>query len=224
MKRRWEPRLSKKGYPQRPFRPRNFVYDLVDDTNTIRKPDLNVIMTDYVKGVGYKGDLVTMRPHRAYHDFLVTGLAVYDTPENRATYDTEARLREVRRSPFMERTIQTFGRRTISVCMNKFKPWIIEPWHIRASMRKAGLFVANDSQIELPKTPITGPDMAKQNKEFFVTITINNMEKARVRCRLHHMTLDQKLRLPYAEFWKEEADLLFPDDETQRPLEQFVEK
>lgn len=180
---------------------------------------MNVIMTDYVKGIGFKGDLVTMRPNRAYHDFLVTGLAVYDTPENRAQYDTEARLQEVRRSPFVERTIQTFGRRIVSVSMNKHKPWVIEPWHIRASLRKAALFVADDSQIELPKTPITGPDMAKQDKDFFVTITINKMEKARVRCRLHHITLDPKQRVPYSEFWRGEPNLLFPDDETQRPLE-----
>lgn len=179
---------------------------------------MHVIMTDYVKGIGFKGDLVKMRPNRAYHDFLVTGLAVYDTPENRAKYDTETRLLEVRRSPFVERTIQTFGRRVVSVCMNKFKPWVIEPWHIRASMRKASLFVADDSQIELPKTPITGPDMAKQDKDFYVTITINKMEKARVRCRLHHITLDPKQRVPYSEFWKDEPNLLFPDDETQQPL------
>lgn len=179
---------------------------------------MNIIMTDYVKGIGYKGDLVTTRPSKAYNDFLVTGLAVYDTPENREKYETEARMSEKRRSPFMERTIKTFGRRVVSVCMNKDKPWVIEPWHIRASMRKAALYVANDSQIELPKTPITGPDMAKQNKDFYVTITINNMEKARVRCRLHHVTLDPKQRIPLAKFWREKPDLLFPDDETQRPL------
>lgn len=196
------------------------MYDFVDDTNTIRKPDINVILTDYVDGMGYRGDLITTRPNRAYGQLLLTGLAVYDTPENRKIYDTEARLAEVRRSPFIERTINVFGYRLVNVCMNKFKPWTIEPWHIRASMRKAGLYVQDDAQIELPKTPITGPDPAKQNKDFYVTITINKEEKARVRCRLHHITLDLKRRDPFTPgYFRLPSELLFPEDETQKPLE-----
>lgn len=219
LKRRWEPHLSAKGKPHRRLKPRHFVYDFVDDTNTIRKPDVSVILTDYVDGIGYRGDLVKTRPNKAYNDLILTGLAVYDTPENRKLYNTEARLNEVRQSPFIKRTITVFGYRLVNVCMNKFKPWIIEPWHVRTSMRKAGLLVQDDAQIEMPKTPITGPDLEKENKHFYVTVTINQTEKARVRCNIHHVTLDPKQRLPYVpEFWKR-GELLFPDDETQRPLE-----
>lgn len=220
MKRRWEPRLTKRGFPPRKLKAREHVYDLLEDGNTIRKPDINVILTDYVEGIGYKGDLVTTRPNKAYTKLLLTGLAVYDTPENREKYDTEARLKEERRSPFIDRTVSVFARRLIAVCMNKFEPWVIEPWHIRASMRKAGFYVMNDSQIELPKTPITGPDLGKQSKEFYVTITINKTEKARVRCRLHHVCLDPKQREPWiSEWWRQPTELLFPDEEGQEPFE-----
>lgn len=217
LKRRWDPPLSKKDHPERRLRGKHFVYDFVEDGNTIRKPDISVILTDYVEGIGYRGDIVTQRPNMAYNNLLLPGLAVYDTPENREKYDTEARLKVERRSPFIERTVNVFGRRLVSVCMNKFEPWVIEPWHIRASMRKAGLYVMNDAQIELPKTPITGPDLAKQNKEFFVTVTINKTEKARVRCRLHHVCLDPKKREPFVfEYWKQPTELLFPDEEGQK--------
>lgn len=224
MKRRWEPALSKKGHPSRRLRPRNFVYDFIEDGNTIRKPDISVILTDYIDGVGYKGDLITTRPNKAYTKLLLAGLAVYDTPENREKYDTETRLKEERRSPFIERTVNVFGKKLVAVCMNKTEPWAIEPWHIRASMRKAGLYVLNDSQIELPKTPITGPDPAKENKEFFVNITINKTVMARVHCRLHHVCLDPKLRNPYvAGWWKQSAGLLFPGEEGQEPLQSTKE-
>lgn len=222
-KRRWDPPLSKKDHPPRRLRPRNFVYDFIEDGNTIKKPDISVILTDYVEGIGYKGDLVTLRPNMAYNRLLLPGLAVYDTPENRQKYDTEARLNVENRSPFIERTVNVFGKRLVSVCMNKFNPWVIEPWHIRASMRKAGLYVLHDSQIELPKTPITGPDLAKENKEFFVTVTINKTEKARVRCRLHHVCLDPKKREPFVfEYWKQPAELLLPDEEGQKPIEEEI--
>lgn len=196
------------------------MYDFVEDCNTIKKPNISVILTDYVDGLGYKGDLITMSPYKAYNDLLLTGMAVYDTPENRDKYDTEARLKEERQSPFIVRTMNVFSYKLITIWMNKFKPWQIEPWHIRVSMRKAGLYVRDDSQIELPKTPITGPDMEKDGKEFYVTVTINKKEKARVRCRLHHFTLDPRQRAPFVprprDFWKQTADLLFPDDETQQ--------
>lgn len=220
LKRRWEPILTKKGHPERRLKAKNFVYDLIEDGNTIPKPDIKVILTDYVDGMGYKGDLITARPNTAYNKLLLTGLAVYDTPENRQKYNTEVRLKIERQSPFIARTINVFGLRKISICMNKFIPWIVEPWHIRVSMRKAGLYVMDDSQIELPKTPITGPDAAKEGKDFFVTVTINKTDKVRVPCQLHHVCLDAKLRDPFVpEWWKRPTELLFPDEEGQKPIE-----
>ncbi|XP_031619531.1 39S ribosomal protein L9, mitochondrial [Contarinia nasturtii] len=219
LKRRWEPRLTTKGAEPKGLKARNFVYDFIEDGDVIKKPDISIILTDYVDGVGFRGDLVKMRPKKAYRS-LLAGLAVYDTPENRMKYDTEARLKEERQSPYIQRTIDVFGRKVVAICMNKFKPWVIEPRHIRVSMRKAGLYVMNDSQIELPKTPIHGPDLTKEGKDFYVTITINMKDKATVRCKLHHVTLDPKKRIPCIQNWWElESELLLPDEEGQRMLQ-----
>lgn len=98
--------------------------------------------------------------------------------------------------------------------MNKDHPWVIEPWHIRASMRKAGCYVLNDSAIELPEQKITGPDLTKEAKVFRVTVTVNNTEKVKVRCQIHHWSTDPVERLPYVyQFHKIKAELLFPDQE-----------
>lgn len=83
---------------------------------------------------------------------------------------------------------------TLAVIMNKDQPWQIEKWHIKASLRKAGYQVREET-IELPERPITGPDLLKQNKDFFVKITINNLEQAEVRCRIHHWSTDPSERL-----------------------------
>lgn len=99
--------------------------------------------------------------------------------------------------------------KVFGIVMNKDNPWTLEPWHIKASLRKAGYYVAEDA-IELPKEKITGPDLAKQNKEFIVTITVNNLEKAKVRCRIHHWSTDPSERLPYVfNHWLEPAESLF---------------
>jgi len=103
---------------------------------------------------------------------------------------------------------------TLQVVMNKTNPWVIEPWHIKTCLRKAG-YNASEDTITLPESPITGPDLLKQNKEFYVTVTINNLEKARVKCRIHHWSTEPSDRLPYVfEHWKETAEPLFGDEQT----------
>ena len=94
--------------------------------------------------------------------------------------------------------------------MNKDQPWVVEPWHIRASLRKAGYHCKDDSCITLPADKIEGPDLNKENKEFFCTVTINNLETAQLRCRIHHWSTDPSERLPYIlEHWKNPAEPLF---------------
>lgn len=101
-------------------------------------------------------------------------------------------------------------RRVFAVVMNKDHPWVIEPWHIRASLRKCGYIISSDDAIELPAEKISGPDLTKQNKEFTVTVTINKMEKARVRFRIHHWSTNPSDRLPYIfEHWNQDAEPLF---------------
>lgn len=102
--------------------------------------------------------------------------------------------------------------------MNKDQPWVLEPWHIRASLRKAGCYILKDSSIELPEEKITGPDLAKQNKQFMVTVTINNLEKTRIRCRIHHWSTDPTDRLPYVfEHYKQPAEPMFARPEQAQP-------
>lgn len=106
--------------------------------------------------------------------------------------------------------------KTFAIVMNKDHPWVLEPWHIRASLRKAAYHILNDSAIELPKEKITGPDLTKQNKEFTVTVTINNTEKAIVKCRIHHWSTDPTERLPYVfEHYKQKAEPLFGEADQQ---------
>lgn len=53
-------------------------------------PDLDVILTEYVEGLGNVGEKVSVRPFYAYKHLLLPGLAVYATPENLEKYVTES--------------------------------------------------------------------------------------------------------------------------------------
>lgn len=204
--------------PSPKLRSKYYIYDFVEDTNVKPKPPLEVLLTAFVDGIGNAGEIVKVRPNYAYNRLLLPGLAVYNTPENRAKYKatTQNKQEDYHSSQFAQRAVDVMEKRTIAIVMNKFNPWVIEPWHVRVSLRKAGINVLDESAIELPKEPITGPDLAKQNKEFIVTVTVNNYEKAKVRCRIHHWSNDPKQVEPYVfEHWKQPAEPLFPDNPDQ---------
>jgi large subunit ribosomal protein L9 len=223
LKRRWPPNLHKKNTAPPKLRGRNFVYDLVEDTLAKKKPNVEVVLKSFVDGIGSKGDIVSLRPNKAYHDLLLPGLAVYKTPENVQKYSKLKEEIDVKEhsSPYAQRTINILQGITLSVVMNKDHPWVIEPWHIRASLRKCGYHVLDDAAIEMPAEKIVGPDLMKQNKIFHVTVTINKFEKVKVACRIHHWSTEPSERLPYApEFWKDiNCEPLFGDQGGEKAME-----
>lgn len=52
LKRRTSPGLSKKNRQPKPLKAKHYVYDLVENTNVIREPDLKLILNSYVEGNG----------------------------------------------------------------------------------------------------------------------------------------------------------------------------
>ncbi|CAG4957604.1 unnamed protein product [Colias eurytheme] len=213
LKRKWPLPLHKKGGKVPKMKNRHFIYELVEDTNISKKPDMKIILNKFVDGVGNVGDVLTLRPNVAYNEFLLPGLAVYATPENLQKFKTdENKSKETLQftSPYVQRTIGVLSRLVLQITMSKTTPWKLEPWHIKTSFRKAG-FVVPEHAITMPPIEINGPDLSLQEKEFFVTVKINNKEEVNVRCRIHHWATGLE-RLPWEEFhWKKPLEALIPE-------------
>lgn len=58
------------------------MYEFVKDTNIEKKPDLDLILTQYVEGLGNAGEKVTVGATYGYNTLLLPGLAVYASPDN----------------------------------------------------------------------------------------------------------------------------------------------
>jgi large subunit ribosomal protein L9 len=162
---------------------------------------MEVILTDYVTGLGNRGGRVIMKQNEAYHKLLLPGLAVYASPENIQKFshlEDNAEHKPKYSSPFVEKTMSILQNMNIIVLMNKDVAWTIEPWHIRMSFRRAGIHVPEDA-ISLPEEPICGPNMEIENKYFEVTVTINNTEKVSVKCIIHHRSTYVSDKLPHTE-------------------------
>ena len=88
------------------MRGRHFVYDLVEDTTCLKKPNMELVLTAFVAGVGKKGDIVSVKPYVAYNKLLLPGLAAYKTDENVEKYaksQVEDDDEEKHSSPFAQR-------------------------------------------------------------------------------------------------------------------------
>lgn len=68
------------------LRGRHFNYELIEDQNIKKQPNIEVILTSYVEGVGRKGEIVSVTPTFAYNKLLLPGFATYVTPENVEKY------------------------------------------------------------------------------------------------------------------------------------------
>ncbi|CAH2045348.1 unnamed protein product, partial [Iphiclides podalirius] len=213
LRRKWPPPLHKKGGRPSKLRARHFVYDLVEDTNVVKKPDIKIILNQFVDGVGDTGDMLSVRPTKAYREFLIPGLAVYASPANIEKYkvdESKPKAESTFSSPYVPRTMGCLSRLVLQITMNKTEPWILEPWHIRTSFRKAG-YVVPEHAIKMPPIQIKGPDLSLQHKEFYVTVQINNTEEVNVRCRIHHWAAGVD-KLPWEEFhWKKPREALIPE-------------
>lgn len=195
----------------------HYLYDVIQDRRSLRKEqqDIQVILVKYVEGLGKAGDIVTVNPNVAYNNLLLPKLAIYASPENLARasmYKVAAEEEE-----FSSKTSKTLMRKlpyhTIPVVMNKDLEWTIQPWHIRASARKAGIHILHEKSIEIPGPPIQGPDMDLHGKDFLVILTVNNKEKIKMRCKILLWATKAAERLPIEnQFWCVRGEPVHPEE------------
>jgi len=223
LKRRNAPLLSKRNHPEgshRPLRRRHMIYDTVSRPGLQALPSIDVILTQYVEGVGKPGDLISVKVTQAHNDLLSMGRAVYASPENVERYRELAAAadaaQEQHSSIYSAQTAKTLAKRVINISMNLREPWTLEPWHVRVAFRKAGVMVP-ESCMTLPAQPVSGPDLeGLEGREFIVTVTINRLERVPVRCRIHHFASDPADRLPWTrQPWLRPAEPLFEEQRHQ---------
>jgi large subunit ribosomal protein L9 len=212
LKRKYEAPLYKKNHKPHYLKKKHFIYEVVEHVALKKRKPLDLILTKFVTGVGNIGTRVTMPPNRAYNKFLLPGLAVYATPENIEKYRKLAT--EVDDAPFssvtVEQTMQYLSCMRILMIMSKDVPWTLEKWHVRTNFRKAGIIVPTDA-ITMPEKSISGPNLDIDGKEFYVTLTLNNCEKIKMRCCIYHWGADS-ITQTVPEFWKLPLEPIFPED------------
>jgi len=149
---------------------------------------IKLILLRNVDDYGKKGQVIDAEFSNAHKHLLLPGFAVYHSEENCKKYQDILlpEDEEVWSSASVQDFYNFYCKRVFDVCMNIENPWVIEPWHIKASLRKHKVW-CSEEDIEIPGGKIEGPNMDLENKEFVAVLTINNKEKLKLRCRIHHI-------------------------------------
>jgi len=193
------------------LRQKHFVYDTVEDT--IPKPQkmLNVLLLKYVEDLGQAGEVVPVKEQTG-RLLIMTNRGAYASQANIERFGQDVKEQVTYSSKYAVSTMQLLSKFVLNISMNKDTPWTLEPWHVRASFRKAKVHVP-ESAITMPQHVISGPDMTLEGKEFYITVTINGQEKQTVRCRIHHWATNLSDKLPRVrDHWKFPTDTIFAED------------
>lgn len=211
LKRRNKPPLNKKCGRKRNLRPKYFIYELVKHVETIKHEPIQLVLTSNVNKIGLKGQIVSLKPERAYNDVILPKLGLYATEENIKKYITINEKEEFKLPSITRATIEFLSTFNLSVSLSPEVPWTLEKWHIRVAFRKAQFHVPEEA-ITLPEKPISGPDMSIEGKQFYIIVTINDSEQVKVRCHIHHLHPKEEDRIYEKDFWKYLKDPIFPED------------
>jgi len=150
---------------------------------------VKLILLRNVDDYGVTGQIIEEKSLAANRDLLLPGFAVYHNEENLLKYADIIIPEEIKMvsSDTAHRAIKKWSKRVLDICLNMHNEWTIDKWHIKASLRKCKVWI-NEDQIEIPGGTISGPNLDLENKEFIAIITINNFDKVKIRCRIHHFT------------------------------------
>jgi len=211
-----------KPQKQASLRAKHYVYDTVEDNNCRPQRLIPVLLRKYVEDVGQPGEIVTVKEQTA-RLMIMMNKAAYPSKENLERFGHDQAKQKTYSSKYAATTINELTKFVLNVSMNKENPWTLEPWHIRSAFRKAGVCVP-ESAIVMPEAVISGPDLAIEGKEFYITVTINNLEKVTVRCRIHHWATNLRDKVPRVrDHWKFPVEPIFVDDkEIMKKLPEMV--
>lgn len=181
--------LVAKGVDPRKYnlKSRHFHYKLVECTHTQKWGNIDLLLTDYVEGIGHKGEIVNVTRHVAYYDLLPARLAVYPTEEyleifkeERESLSTKAKV-----SPFAMKTKEEISQMILNIPMNVNAEWVLGKDNVRIALRYNKIMSSNDS-IEFDQgLEITNKNWKNFSQEpFMVKIKINDYITSDLKCRI----------------------------------------
>lgn len=109
----------------------------VDCLHNKKWGNIDLILTEYVEGIGHKGEIVNVPRHTAYYELLPSRQAVYVTDEYLKFYekDRQALAGKAKVSPFAKRTKDELEKSVIEIPLNMSVEWKLNEDLLRIALR-----------------------------------------------------------------------------------------
>lgn len=134
-----KPPIPKKGVDPRRINLKsvNYQYRFVECKHNKSWGNVDLILTQYVEGVGHKGEIVSIPRMQAYYELLPARLAVYPTQEYLEMYaeDRKALSTKSKVSPFAMKTKEELSKLLLEIPMNTEAEWTLNEDYIRLALR-----------------------------------------------------------------------------------------
>ncbi len=131
--------LLKKDADPRSFnlKSKHFRYKFIECKHAQKWGEVEVILTEYVEGVGHKGEILSVPRHQAYYELFPSRLAVYPTEEYLEFYkkDRELAASKPKVSPYAIKTQDELNKMILNIPMNMGVDWTLNRDHIRLALR-----------------------------------------------------------------------------------------
>ncbi|CAF1074416.1 unnamed protein product [Didymodactylos carnosus] len=163
----------------------HFQYRIINDTDANKWGNIDVILTEYVEGVGYKGEIVNIPRQIAYTELLPSRLALYPTEENIKLFEEERKLLVDRPqiSPFVKKCRDYLKTILLQIPINmKQKSWILTKQQIRVALRRMNIMCSEEA-IQFEEGSITN-ETYKLGEDFNVNLKINETVDVDIKCIL----------------------------------------
>lgn len=157
-----------------------------DQMVKLPKRKIDILLLNSIPEFGPKGAIINVDEDLARRKLILPNIGTYPTPENLERHKDillpPGTVVESSQTSYWTRNFLSV--RVIPVFMNMHNAWTLEPSHMVVSFLQMNVVIKPEN-IHIPRE-ITGPNMDNDEKEFYVTVTINNLEKVDVRCVLKH--------------------------------------
>ncbi|XP_029645008.1 39S ribosomal protein L9, mitochondrial [Octopus sinensis] len=172
LKRQWAVPLTNPGdIPH--LKDKHRVFKFVENTDAVKLPDIQCILTDNIDGIGYKNELVTVKRKFFRNVLYPAGLAMYASPENVEKFAVKSE--EFLGSRWARLTLKTLSNMYLAIPMSGDNPWVLSKEHVVVAFRLRGVEVAEEA-ITLPDKVITEPE------EIDIQLKMNGKEEVTVKC------------------------------------------
>ncbi|KAI3381173.1 hypothetical protein SNEBB_007366 [Seison nebaliae] len=192
--RRRDTLLTKKGTDPRArqLKRGHFLYDIVEHRMGEKAPIVEVLLTDYVEGVGHKGQIVQVTNDIAISDLIPSKVAVYPTEEQLKLYEKDTEISKLK--PKISRlslvTLHRLESDLITIPINlsnikNFDEWKLDKQVLSTTFRYCGVMLNEKNIVEI-KEEITKKNIENYIEEkriIEIPIQINSLTSVTARCQ-----------------------------------------